>query len=259
MNDVSSGGDNARTAIVVGGAGGIGGAVCRRLASDGLTVALLDRDAERSETVLRTLDGPGHFTLAADVTDEDAIDAAFEQVEARSAAAVLVIIAGGPLGHPAQPPSIAAATLDEWQRTLTLNVTGTFLCMRKFTRLRAARPLDHGRIVSFASITGQIGATPTGPSYASSKAAVMGLTRNVAAELAPTGMTVNAVAPGAVGTEEFYRLVNGGMVDAIRRAVPLQRIGTPEEIAAAVAFLVSEQASYLTGTTLDVNGGVLMR
>jgi 3-oxoacyl-[acyl-carrier protein] reductase len=122
-----------------------------------------------------------------------------------------------------------------------------------------ANPIEQMRVVLFSSITGQIGGAVTGVAYPTSKAAIMGLTRQAALDLAPYGILVNAVAPGSVATEEFKRFVDEPMIETLKARAPLRRISTPEEIANVVAFLLSDTCSYMTGTTIDVNGGALMR
>ena len=251
--------DDRRSAIVVGGAGGIGTAVCQRLAAGGLRVIVVDIASDRAQAVLASLPGEGHSAEHLDVTDEGHVARLFDKIEARHPAAVLVTIVGGPLADPNDPPAITTMTTSEWERTFQLNVTGTFNCLRKFAQLRCSRPLQNSRIVTLGSITGQIGGSPTGVAYAASKAAVFGLTRQVAGELAKEGITVNCVAPGAVGTTEFYRLTTAEYAASVAQSIPLGTIGKPEEVAAAVAFLVSEEASYITGAVLDVNGGFVMR
>ena len=149
--------------------------------------------------------------------------------------------------------------LHTWSDTLSLNLTGIFLCVRKFARLRKRAPLAHMRIVNFGSIAGQVGTSPSGVAYAAAKAGIFGFTRHAAIELAKAGITVNAVAPGAVGTDAFNDFVDPAYKASVSARVPLGRVTEPVEIADAVGFLVSEQASYITGATLDVNGGMLMR
>jgi NAD(P)-dependent dehydrogenase (short-subunit alcohol dehydrogenase family) len=248
-----------RTAIVVGGGGGIGSAVCMRLAQADLRVVIVDIAADRANDVLAALPGDGHSIEALDVTYEHAVDDVFERIETHHPAAVLVTIVGGPLADPDDPPTIVSMKSKEWEGTFRFNVTGTFNCLRKFAQLRRRRPLENTRIITFGSITGQVGGSPTGVAYAASKAAIFGLTRQVAAELSKDGITVNCLAPGAVGTSEFYRLTTSDYAAAVAATIPLGRLGTPQEIAAAVAFLASEEASYLTGVVLDVNGGIVMR
>lgn len=248
-----------QTAVVVGGAGGIGRAICRKLAATGLRIALLDLNEAAGVEILGTLPGQDHIFARVDVTSEASVDAAFSSVETHAPASKLVVVSGGPLGTPAAPSKIFNATLDEWDRTLQLNATGTFLCLRKFAQLRVANPVLATRILLFASITGQLGGSMTGPAYPASKAAVMGLTRQAALDLAPYDIMVNAIAPGSVATDEFKRFVDAPMMKALEARGPLHRIASPEEIADAACFLLSDACSYMTGATLDVNGGALMR
>ncbi|KRB82317.1 hypothetical protein ASE00_09550 [Sphingomonas sp. Root710] len=243
----------------MGGAGGIGRAICRKLAEAGLRVALLDLNEAAGSTIVGSLTGHDHIFVRVDVTSEASVDAAFASVEAHAAASKLVIVSGGPLGTPAAPANIFTVSLDEWNRTLELNATGTFLCLRKFAQLRVAKPVPATRILLFASITGQLGGSMTGPAYPASKAAVMGLTRQAALDLAPHNIIVNAIAPGSVATDELKRFVDASMMKALEARAPLHRIASPEEIADAACFLLSDACSYITGATLDVNGGALMR
>lgn len=251
--------DGRKIAIVVGGAGGIGREVCRVLAEVGMRIGLMDINEAEAARIVEALPGQGHLLATVDVTDENAVAAAFDRVETEGPAAKLVVIAGGPVGAPDNPTDITTVTLDEWNRTLALNATGTFLCLRKFARLRVDRALPGTQIVLFSSITGQLGGSMTGPAYPASKAAVIGLTRQAAADLAPHGITVNAIAPGAVATEEFKRFIDASAEEQLKARIPLNRVSSPTEIASVVAFLLSDAAFYITGTTIDVNGGVLMR
>lgn len=246
-----------RNAIVVGGAGGIGESVCRRLAHDGYRVTVADVQLDAAQAVLRSLDGEGHEAVQIDVTDDSSVELAFDGVEARSPAAVLVIAHGGPLIVMKGPglPSVATMTPAEWTKSIAYNLTGFFLCMRKFSQQRLAHPLEHSRIINLSSGVGQSPTPGLDLSYGTAKAAIIGLTRQAAFELAHAGITVNSVAPGPVGTAKFFQETDARFVAAVESVIPLKRIGLPEEIAAGVAYLASPDASYITGTTLDINGG----
>lgn len=248
-----------RRAIVVGGAGGIGGAICRRLAADGYRIVVADVNPDRAAEVRNSLEGEGHDVVQLDVMDETSVGAAFDAVEASAPAGILVIASGGPVVHLGQRVNVATMAMDDWKKTIDFNLTGVFCCAQKFAQLRLAKPLDQSRLIIIGSAVGMSAGTGTDIAYVASKAAIYGLTRQLAFELAPAGMTVNAVAPGPVGTPEFRRNTNEQIVSAIASMSLLKRLGEPEEVAAGVAYLASPEASYVTGSTLDVNGGVHMR
>lgn len=247
-----------RRAIVVGGAGGIGGDICRRLAAEGYRVVVADRNRERAEEVLPSLAGAGHDVAQFDVTNDAEVDAAFDAIEASDPASVLVVASGGLLVDHLALPNIATMSTSDWNRTIALNLTGVFFCLRKFAQLRLARPLEHSRIITISSGAGQGAGTPTDVGYVSSKAAIIGLTRQVAFDLSRANITVNTVAPGPVGTPEFFRTTTEQVRAGAARVTLLNRLANPEEVAAGVAFLASPDASYITGTTLDINGGAHM-
>lgn len=247
-----------RRAIVVGGAGGIGTDICRRLATEGYRVVVADRDGDRAEQVLASLEGSGHSVSRFDITDDAQVDAAFDAAEADGTLAILVIASGGLLVDFRALPNIAAMTTDDWTKTIAYNLTGVFFCLRKFAQLRIANPVEHGRIIALSSGVGQIAGSPTDVGYVSSKAAIIGLVRQVAFDLKHVGVTVNTVAPGPVGTPEFYRNTTEQARAGAASVTLLNRLGTPEEVGAGVAFLASREASYITGTTLDINGGAHM-
>jgi len=241
-----------RVAVVTGGGAGIGAEIARVLAERGDVVACLDRDGEAARRVATGLPGARGFQV--DVTDADAVDAAIATVTAElGLPTVLVCSAGIEVGGRADELDPAA-----FSRTLDVNVTGSFLAARAVaSRLIAAE--ERGRIVLIASVNA-VKALPGQVAYASSKGAVLMLTRSLAVDWAPFGIAVNAVGPGVTDTA----MSAGSLGDPVRRAalldgVPMARPAQPREIATAVAFLASEDASYVDGAYLPVDGGWLAR
>lgn len=252
-----------RIALITGGASGLGLASARRLAQDGLTVVVADLRDSAAKAAAESLPGTGHLGLAMDVTQEDSVRSAFAQTESRlGPVTVLACFAGILSAHPT-PGRLPTTdiSLQEWDRVMEVNARGTFLCIREMLR-RTAQPVTHGRIITVASLAGQIGGLQSGSAYSASKGAILALSKVAAREAAPLGITVNAVAPGPIDTPMLHQTVppdQQGRKYLGVASVPLGRIGLPEEIAEAVGYLVSPGAAFVTGATLDVNGGLSMR
>jgi NAD(P)-dependent dehydrogenase (short-subunit alcohol dehydrogenase family) len=237
-----------RLAAVTGAAAGIGLAVARRLGAAGLRVALLDRDA----AALAALPPEPWMAerSALDVSDPASIEATFTALAGRHGpVGVLVNNAGVAAVHP-----FLEHPLEAWSHVMATNVTGAFLCSQAAARQMAKA--GWGRIVSIASISG-VRASLDRAAYGTSKAAVIGLTRQMAVELARFGITANAVAPGATETEFVRRHHPPAVRAAFDAATPDGRYAAPEEIAEAVAFLASEAAAHINGVVLPVDGGFL--
>ena len=234
-------------ALVTGGARGIGAATATALASDGWPVAINYRsDADGAEQVAEAIgDAGGHAeTVQADVRDAAAVGAVFKELEER-VGPVLVLVNNAGVRADGLAPQLGD---DEWERVLETNLSAAFRATR-----RALKPMIRarfGRVVNIASVVGPR-ANAGQANYAASKAGLIGFTKTVAVEVARRGVTVNAVAPGFVETQ-LTDGVGNGLVDAI----PARRAGTPEEVASCVRFLASDDASYVTGTTLTVDGGL---
>jgi NAD(P)-dependent dehydrogenase (short-subunit alcohol dehydrogenase family) len=248
-----------RVALVTGAAQGIGLASALRLGREGARVALLDRNADAVETAAEALrsDGLDARGWVCDVT-------AAEQVEAAVAGAVAAY-GGLDVVHANAGVLLPAAVVDEelarWETTLATNVTGVFLTLRAAIPHLVARG-GGGAIVTTSS-TAALVAEPAFAGYCTSKAAVAQLTRQVALDLAERGVRANAVNPGWIDTR-FSDPILAGMSEAeieaeVRATVPMGRMGTVEEVAAAVAFLASDEASYLTGHCLVIDGGLTVR
>lgn len=229
-----------KTAVVTGGASGIGEAIVRRFISAGATVFSVDLSGTAPE---------GATAIVADVSDEAQVEAFLAQVAAeRGPVDILVNNAGiQPLGIP-----FAELTREAIQRTLDVNVLGTTWGLKHGPRFM---PDSGGRILSTASFVGTLG-VPAGSIYAVSKAAVAHLTKCAAVELAPRGITVNAVAPGTVLTPAVTDIPDNPEVPFVEKRTPLGRLAQPDEIAAAFHFLASDEASYITGVVLPVDGGI---
>jgi len=238
---------NGRCALVTGGSRGIGAAIAKGLAADGWAVGVNFRsDAAAAEQVVRAIEDAGGRAVAiqGDVADPQAADAIFGRLEAEIGP-VLCLVNNAGVRADGLSPQIGD---EDWARVVETNLTGAF----RLTR-RALRPMlraRYGRVVNVASIVGQR-ANPGQANYAAAKAGLVGMTKTIAAEVARRGVTVNAVAPGLIDTDMTAGL-EGGLLDA----VPARRPGTPDEVAACVRFLASDQASYVTGTTLTVDGGL---
>ena len=189
-----------RTALVTGGARGIGRSVCEALARDAIRVAVADLDATACDVAAQVLPGEGHAGFAMDVTDEASVAAGFAQAENRFGQPIdiLVACAGVLLFKPdGDRPLVIETELADWQRTLTVNLTGCFLSLREYAR-RAPDRHAGGRVVTVSSSAAQLGGYRSSAAYIASKSGVLGLTKAMARELAPRGVTVNAVAPGLI-------------------------------------------------------------
>ncbi|QCI66962.1 SDR family NAD(P)-dependent oxidoreductase [Phreatobacter stygius] len=250
-----------RVALVTGGGRGIGREICRVLASAGLTVASADIDEASARNTAASLPGDGHLGLHVDVANEASVEAMFERVEtAIGPVAVLVSNAGRLLLHDGRRPLVTETSLDNWQDTFAVNTVGPFLGARAYLRRRSETPVEHGRIITFSSVAAQLGGYNASAAYIAAKAAVIGLTKAVAREAAPLGITANVIAPGLIDTDMMKLAAGGAGITAATTAnVPLGRLGQPADVAAAVAFLASPASAYITGTTIDVNGGYRMQ
>ena len=244
-----------RVVMVTGAARGIGAATACAFGREGARVALLDVDASGAAAVADEVRrrGGDALSLATDVTVAADVRASVEAIVGRwTRVDVLVNNAGGfaILRRAEDIPD------DEWDAILRLNVTSAFLCVKAV--LPVMRRQRSGRIVNLSSIVGRGGAVAVTLHYATAKAGVLGLTRQLAREVAPDGITVNAVAPGTVATERFRSLRTAEETQRLAESVPLRRVAEPDEIAEAVLFLASDAAAYITGAVLDVNGGLMM-
>lgn len=244
---------DGKVALVTGSAVGIGAAIATRLAMDGMTVLVSDRDEAAAEQTARALRARAlrAEALLLDVAEVASIAAAFVIVRERHGRCDVVVNNAGV----AKTFPFIDFPLDNFELTMRINVIGTLLVAQHAARMMLER--RWGRIVNIASVAGMraIGSGRTG--YGTSKAAIIGLTRQMASELAPHGITANAVSPGPVDTPMTKVLHSAEFRDNYTAAIPMQRYGLPEEIAATVSFLTSDGAAYLTGTAIPVDGGFM--
>jgi 2-hydroxycyclohexanecarboxyl-CoA dehydrogenase len=246
--------DAPRVAIVTGGGSGIGLAVGRRLAADGLAVAVFDRDGEAAETAAGTIASGGGTAsgLMVDVTDRAAIEVGLAQVQDDLGRPTVLVNNAGV--HAVEP--FLSITPEKWDRVLDVNLTGTFNCCQAV--VPGMIEAGWGRIVNISSSSAHSGQQYMAH-YVAAKAGVIGFTKSLALELGPKGITVNTIPPGFIDTPMLRRQESKGLlgegVEHHEKLTPVRRIGRPEDVAAMCSFLVRDEASYVTGQVLGVNGG----
>jgi len=228
-----------RVALVTGGASGIGAAVARRLVSEGAAVVSFDLQPASAEGVL---------ALAGDVSKSADIEAAVKRVEDELGAIDVLVCSAGVPG--VSLPSMEISD-EEWRRVLTINTDGVFFCNRTVAPGMVER--GYGRIVNVASIAGKEG-NPMAAAYSASKAAVIALTKAIGKDLARTGVLVNCVAPAVIETP-ILEGVSQAHIDYMVERIPMGRMGSPDEVAALICWLASEECSFSTGATYDISGG----
>lgn len=237
----------SQTAVVTGAGSGIGAVIAARLASAGARVAVADVSTEAAQEVTEKIGG-GAFPLKVDVTDVEQVEAAIAGVIERAGSLEILVNNAGIAGRAAP---IWEQTDADWHRVMNLNINGTFyLCRAVLPHMRAR---GYGRIVNIASIAGKEG-NPNMVAYSASKAAVIGLTKSIAKEVATEGICINAVAPAVIRTRLLEQLTPA-QVDYMVQRIPMKRTGQPEEVAAVVHFLSSRDCSFVTGQCYDVSGG----
>lgn len=240
---------SGRTAVVTGGAQGIGRAVAERLVDGGAAVALWDRDGDLAEATAKELSARGNvLALAVDVASETAIEDARKATITELAEVDILVNNAGVAGLNA---NIADYPIDEWDRVIAINLRSQFLCCRAFVGGMVER--NYGRIANVASIAGKEG-NPTASSYSASKAGVIALTKSLAKETATSNISVNSIAPVTANTR-ILEQVSQAHIDYMLSKIPRGRFVTVEEISAMIAFMVSEECSFTTGATFDISGG----
>jgi 3-oxoacyl-[acyl-carrier protein] reductase len=238
-----------QTALVTGASGGIGGAIARALHTQGAEIALAGTRTAALDALALELGQRAH-ALAADLADPEAADKLLRDAEAAMSRVDILVNNAG-----ITRDALALRMRDaDWQAVIDLNLTAAFRLTR--AALRGMLRRRHGRIVCITSGVGVLG-NPGQANYAAAKAGMIGMAKSVAAEVAGRGITVNCVAPGFIDTDMTKTLPEEQQA-ALKTQIPLGRLGSPDDIAHAVAFLASPQAGYITGTTLHVNGGMYM-
>jgi 2-hydroxycyclohexanecarboxyl-CoA dehydrogenase len=242
----------SRVAVVTGGGSGMGEAICRHLARRGHRVAVLDVNADAAERVAKelTADDLTAVAVSVDVSSRPAVAAALDEVRAAFGRIEIMVTSAGIEGF----VSFLDITPEAWDRMLAVNLTGTFHCLQLAVPDMIER--GWGRIVTISSSSAQSG-TRRMSHYVASKGGVIALTKALALDLASKGITVNTIPPGAIDTPMMRRPMESGAMgtmDQVIARAPLGRLGTPDDIAATCAFLCSEEAGYITGQQINVNG-----
>lgn len=238
---------DGRTAVITGGAAGIGLAIAQRLVASGGRVSLWDKDPSGLKGAQSAL-GKGTEACVVDVADVASVDAAAKATSNTLGRVDALVCSAGIAGINA---TTWQYTVEQWQQVIGINLNGVFYCNRAIVPLMLER--DYGRIVNIASIAGKEG-NPNASAYSASKAGVIGLTKSIAKELAKTGIRVNCVTPAAVKTAIFDQITQQH-IDFMLSKIPLGRFGTVEEIAALVSWLCTEDCSFSTGAVFDLSGG----
>jgi 3-oxoacyl-[acyl-carrier protein] reductase len=241
---------NGQIAIVTGASQGLGKAVAIGLGMNGATVACLARNAEKLASTVAEIEAAGGKAqaVACDVTDREAAAAAIKAVaEEHGRLHILVNNAGI-----TRDKLMRGMSDEEWDSVIATNLTSCFVCCRAAAGIM--RKKKYGRIINMASISGLIG-NPGQANYSASKAGMIGMTRTMSKELVSRGVTVNAVAPGFIASE-MTEAIPAGILDEVKKAIPAKRVGNPEDVAAAVLFLASADAGYISGQTIVVDGGM---
>jgi 2-hydroxycyclohexanecarboxyl-CoA dehydrogenase len=246
----------SRVAVVTGGASGMGEAICHELGRRGNKVAVLDIDGEGAQRVSEHLraDGVAAVAAAVDVSDRAAVEEAFAKVRTELGPVHILVTSAGAVDF---APFIEI-TLDAWERLIAVNLTGTFHCCQ--VAVPDMIDAGWGRIVMISSSSAQRG-SPKMAHYAASKGALLSLTKSLAREYGPVGITVNNVPPSGIETPMQYQGQAAGHLpsnEQMAAGIPVGHLGTGDDIAAAVGFLCSEQAGFITGQTLGVNGGQVL-
>jgi 3-oxoacyl-[acyl-carrier protein] reductase len=236
-------------ALVTGASGGIGKAVAKALHAQGATVAISGTNKEKLDALATEL-GDRVFVLPCDLRDRAAVAKLGEEAE-KALGQVDILVNNAGITH---DNLFMRMKDEEWDEVIAVNLTSVFVLIR--TILRNMMRRRYGRIVNIASISGVLG-NPGQPNYAASKAGLVGMTKSLAREVSARGITANCIAPGFISTPMTDALTPK-QVEAIAAAIPAQKFGKPEDIAAAVVFLASDEAGYITGETMHINGGMVM-
>ncbi|BAT58545.1 3-oxoacyl-[acyl-carrier-protein] reductase FabG [Variibacter gotjawalensis] len=247
-----------KVAIITGGAGGIGSATCRRFAAEGARVAVCDRDeagARKIADEIKTAGGQAE-AFACDITDRKAVDAAVKAIESSlGPTSILVNNAGFDIFKP-----FLKTEMSEWDRLIAINLYGPLNMHHAVLPGMVER--RYGRVVNIASDAARVGSTGEAV-YAACKSAMLGFTKTLSREHARHGITLNVVCPGPTGTNLFNEFLQGAgnpekLMESFRRAIPLGRIGAPDDLPGAIAFFASDDAAYCTGQVISVSGGLSM-
>jgi len=246
--------DNTRVAIVTGGAQGMGRAVAELLARDGASVVINDVNKEAVEKVANELEelGLNVKPVVGDVTSSDDVGGLVKETVGEFGTVNILVNNAGVL----RPTKVIDIEESEWDFVVGVNLKGTFLCSKAV--LPYMQSQKWGRIVNFSSTAGKNVSTIGGAHYTSAKAGILGFTRHLAKESAAYGITVNAVCPGLIDTEMINSTISEEKKQEYANSFPINRLGKVQEVADLVGFLVSDKAEYITGASLDINGGDLM-